>query len=111
MSKSILIIKPILVSAATWRARVVAAYPSDARNSVARTLLERMAADIAPDEVVAMLDGYSETEIARVANATAKLVGFRYFSDRLEDFIKAVVERIEAERGEWKQAFLNGGAK
>ena len=111
MSNSILIIKPVLVSAAAWRARVIEAYPSDARNSVAKTLLEKIATDIAPNEVVALLDSYTETEIARVANATAKLVGFRYFSDSLEAFIKAVVERIEGSRAEWAQAFRDGGAK
>ena len=78
MSK-ILIIKSIVVSSAAWRGRVAQDFPGDARNTVAKELLEKLAADTVPDEIADRLDRYSDSEVAREATTAAKLVGFRDF--------------------------------
>ena len=78
MSK-ILIIKSIVVSSAAWRGRVSQDFPCDARNAVAKELLEKLAADTGSDEIADRRNRYSDSEIAHEATTAAKLVGFRDF--------------------------------
>jgi hypothetical protein len=110
MSK-ILIIKSVVTSSAAWRARVAQDFPGDARNTVARDLLEKMAAGTVPDEIIARLDRFSDSEVAREATTAAKLVGFRYFPNTLASFVKEIIDRIEISHTEWVHAFRDGGVR
>jgi hypothetical protein len=108
----VLIIKSILTSSAAWRARVAQEFPGDARNAVAKGLLENLAADTMPEEIIGRIDHYSDSEVAREATTAAKLVGFRSFPNTLSSFANDVIDRIEISRAEWAQAFRrDGGAK
>ena len=106
-----LIIKSISTSSAAWRARVAQEFPGDARNAVARGLLENLAADTVPDEIIACLDCYGDSEVAREATTAAKPVGFRSFPNTLSSFANDVIDPIEISRAEWQSAFRDGGAK
>ena len=110
MSK-ILIIKSVIASSAAWRGRVAQDFPGDARNIVAKDLLEKLAADTVPDEIIARLDQYSDSEIAREATAAAKLVGFRDFPNTLSSFANEVIDRIQTPRGEWAKTFRREGVR
>ena len=83
----------------------------DARNAVARGLLENLAADTVPDEIIACLDCYGDSEVAREATTAAKPVGFRSFPNTLSSFANDVIDPIEISRAEWQSAFRDGGAK
>lgn len=110
MSK-ILIIKSIVVSSAAWRSRVAQDFPGDARNTVAKELLEKLATDTLPDDVVIRLDRYSDSEVAREATTAAKLVGFRDFPITLSSFAKEVMDRIEISHTEWARTFRREGVR
>jgi hypothetical protein len=110
-SNHLLVIKSVLAASASWRERLTKTY-QDQRNATAKNLLEQLAAQSVPEEVLAALDGYSESEIAREASTTAKLIGFKIHTASLSSFVREIVNRIEASRAEWQSAFRNdGGAK
>ena len=91
MSTNLLIIKSILVSGAAWRGRVAQEFPGDARNAVAKGLLENLAADTLPEEIIGRFDRYGDSEVAREATTAAKLVGFRSFPNTLSSFADDVI--------------------
>jgi hypothetical protein len=105
------IITSILTSSAAWRSRVAQEFPGDARNAVAKGLLENLAADTLPEEIIGRFDRYSDGEIARETTTAAKMVGFRNFPNSLSSFADDIINRIEISRKEWKSAFRDGGAK
>lgn len=108
MSK-ILIIKSIIVSSAAWRGRVAEDFSCDARNAVAKDMLDKLASDTVPDEIADRLNKYSDTEVAREATIAAKLVGFRDFPNTLSSFAKEVIDRIEISHTEWANTFRRPG--
>jgi hypothetical protein len=107
----LLVIQSILASSASWRAKVTKTYQEDHRNTIAKHMLEQLATQAVSEEVLAALDGFSDHEIQRETMAVAKAVGFKSFPGTLSSFVNEVIERIEAARAEWKQVFLDGGAK
>jgi hypothetical protein len=109
-SNHLLVIKSVLAASASWRERLTKTYP-DKRNATAKNLLEQLAAQSVPEEVLAALDGYSESEITREASTTAKLIGFKLHTASLSCFVNEVVERVKDSREEWQSAFRDGGAK
>jgi hypothetical protein len=110
-SNHLLVIKSVLAASASWRERLNKTY-SDQRNATAKNLLEQLAAQSVPEEVLAALDGYSDSEISREASAVAKLVGFKVHTASLANYVREIVERIKASREEWQSAFRSdGGAK
>jgi hypothetical protein len=111
MSTNLLILRSILISSASWRDKVIATYPADLRNVIAKNLLEKLAADTVPEEVLAALDGFTDHEIQRETMAAAKNVGFKLFPGTLASFVSEVVERIKGSRAEWAQSFRKEGGR
>ena len=114
MSINILIAKSILGAQAAWRERVALSYIDDNRNLMAAELLKRLSDEPlegVPAEIVADLQGYSDSEFSVCAKQAAKLVGFRIFPGTLAGFIQAVIKRIDQNRSEWERAFRPGGER
>jgi hypothetical protein len=107
----LLVIQSILASSASWRAKVTKTYQEDSRNTIAKHMLEQLAVQAAPEEVLALLDGFSDHEIQRETMAAAKAVGFKTFPGTLASFVSEVVERIKGSRAEWAQSFRKEGGR
>ena len=104
----VLISKSITGATAVWRQRTLAAHPDDKRNTRASELLELISAEPTsgiPADVVAKLDGYSDSEFNRVAMLVSRQVGFRFFPGTLLAFIQEVMARIDESRAEIDAAF------
>jgi hypothetical protein len=104
----VLVAKSILGTAAVWRQHILAAHPTDKRNTRASELLELLSAEptaSVPSEVVARLDGYSDSEFNRVAMLAARQVAFRVFPASLVAFLQEVMTRIDESRAEIDAAF------
>jgi hypothetical protein len=110
-SNHILIVKAVLASSAAWRSKVIKTFADDERNVIAKNLLEKLATDDVPDEIIASLENYTDHEIQRETMAAAKNVGFKLFPGTLSSFVEEVIERIKGSRAEWQSAFRDGGAK
>jgi hypothetical protein len=106
-----LIIRAMLSSSSAWRDKVTKTFADDQRNLIAKRLLENLATDDVPPEIIAELDRYSENEVQRECMVAAKAVGFKSFPGSLTTFVREVVSRIEASRAEWKSAFQKEGVR
>jgi hypothetical protein len=93
-------VKSRLGGAARWRKGLIAQYPQDRRIQIAEKLLQELSAtdpaDVSP-EIKEALRPYTGPAFVQAVNDTARLVGFRILPVTLDDFLRAVLRRLEAQ--------------
>jgi hypothetical protein len=93
-------VKSRLGGAARWRKGLVALYPQDRRIPLAEKLLQELSASDPAEvsqEIKEALQAYTGPAFVEAVNDTARLVGFRILPVTLDDFLGAVLRRLEAQ--------------